>query len=434
MGIIRDAFAGRKVGGRLRLLLLLPALVLFAGCDLAITKGDSPDPVNVGEPLTYTLNVTNTPADPPPPEGQGGWPQVLVTDTLPQSVEFVSVTPSQGTCAPPADAGVVQCNLGPLGLNQSATIEIVVVPQVAGEIQNTASVQGSGSLPPLQTPPSVTQAQYEDETCDNQIECDPQGNNTVTITTLVIQPAGPVPTPPDTPTPPGDQYEPGDQPGVDADDAPEDEVPVGGGTAFPAGSSCVNLVSDIDIVSGNSSGQAAGDDAAIQSGPGSARTISQDEAQTIAQENGTTIGVVQQCAQDAGVNVLGADGTGATGVVAPSAGAGSAVSGASAGLPNAVDTLDSNGDGVIGEAEARAVLGEEAATAMAEADTDGDGGVSVSEAEAFASGYASASEAPNASGAGVVEVLPDTGGASLLVLAAGALLVAGGLAARRIVT
>jgi hypothetical protein len=54
-------------------------------------------------------------------------------------------------------------------------------------------------------------------------------------------------------------------------------------------------------------------------------------------------------------------------------------------------------------------------------------------ASAAAAGSASAASEGSASAAAATETLPETGGASLLALGAGALLVAGGLLARRIV-
>lgn len=440
-------------------------LVLFAGCDLAITKTDTPDPVSVGEPLTYTLNVSNTPADPPPPQGQGGYSQVLVTDTLSASVDFVSVTPSQGTCTPPAaGTSVVSCALGPLALNSSATIEIVVVPQVAGEIQNTATVQGPTSGPvPLQSSPAVTQQQYEGETCDNPFECDPQAKNTTTITTTVLDPAAP--TPPDTPAPPEDQYGPdnpgdgqpddgqpggGQQPGEDVEDIIGDGVTPGGTGGFPAGNACVNVIPGINAASANNSSQSVGSDTASQtaSGDGDAQTISQDEAQDVAQENNTTVDIVQQCAQGSGVNVIGGDGKGtATSSSTDTTGDGGRATGAvargvSENAANIVDTLDSDNDGVISEAEARSVLESEVPEAMDEADTDANGIVSVAEAEAFASesndvqpedSTESSASLDTANNPETISVLPDTGGASLFTLVGGILLVAGGLVARRIV-
>lgn len=444
----RRAVVGRSKRGGLKLLLLLPMLALFAGCDLAITKTDTPDPVNVGEPLTYTLNVSNTPADPPPPQGQGDWPQVVVDDTLPQSVDFISATPSQGTCSPPAGNGVVSCALGPLGLNESATIEIVVAPQAAGEIQNTASVQGINNVVPLQDSPSVTQQQYEEETCSSPPECDPPGNNTTTITTTVVGPAAP--DPPDTPAPPEDQYGPDDgRPGEEPDDV-IDGVPPAAPGGFPAGSTCANIVSGINAASANNASQSGGGDTASQSasGNGNTQVISQDEAQAIAQQNNTTIEVVQQCAQGSGINVIGVGGAGTatnsgantTDNIESTAGA---VAGSGSGnVARAVGALDGNGNGVIGEAEARAALGSDAPEALNEADADADGIVSVAEAEALASEFASeqsevatesSASAVNGDSPETISVLPDTGGVSLLILAFGVLLVAGSLVARRVI-
>ena len=59
--------------------------------DLAVTKTGLPDPVLVGSNLTYTVTVTNN--------GPNNASNVMVTDTLPANVTFVSATPSQGTCA-----------------------------------------------------------------------------------------------------------------------------------------------------------------------------------------------------------------------------------------------------------------------------------------------------------------------------------------------
>ena len=98
--------------------------------DLSLTKSDSPDPVLVGGTLTYTLTAHNS-----GPQDTTG---VSLTDTLPNGVEFVSATPSQGLCD--EASGTVTCSLGALASGASATVTIDVTPQSAGSITNQASV------------------------------------------------------------------------------------------------------------------------------------------------------------------------------------------------------------------------------------------------------------------------------------------------------
>ena len=104
--------------------------------DLAITKTDSPDPVTAGNNLTYLLTVTNS----GPAQATG----VVVTDTIPAGVSFVSATPSQGSCGPP---NPITCNLGTINNGANATVTIVVTPTAAGPLSNTATVSGSQSDP-----------------------------------------------------------------------------------------------------------------------------------------------------------------------------------------------------------------------------------------------------------------------------------------------
>ena len=116
-----------------------------APADLVLGMSDSPDPVDVGDDLTYTLTVTNN--GPNPTTG------VTVTDTLPAGVSFVSATPSQGSCS---GTTTVTCNVGALANGGSAVITIVVQPGAAGTITNPASVAGNQPDPsPLNNNASV---------------------------------------------------------------------------------------------------------------------------------------------------------------------------------------------------------------------------------------------------------------------------------------
>ncbi|MEP7199875.1 MAG: DUF11 domain-containing protein, partial [Chloroflexota bacterium] len=103
--------------------------------DLSINKSASPNPVLVGSNLTFQLAVANT--------GTLSSTNVMVTDTLPANVTFVSATPSQGSCN--QTAGVVKCSLGTLLGGANATITIVVVPTAVGPLSNTAIVAGDQS-------------------------------------------------------------------------------------------------------------------------------------------------------------------------------------------------------------------------------------------------------------------------------------------------
>jgi uncharacterized repeat protein (TIGR01451 family)/fimbrial isopeptide formation D2 family protein len=81
--------------------------------DLALSK-TGPATAVAGEPITYTLVVTNY--------GPADAIDVQVVDALPDGVRFVSAVASQGLCA----AGV-SCQLGELALDATATITVVGV-------------------------------------------------------------------------------------------------------------------------------------------------------------------------------------------------------------------------------------------------------------------------------------------------------------------
>src|SRR6185436_1575817 len=64
---------------------------LTAEADLSVATTDSPDPVNAGTNVTYTVTVSNSGG----PSSAAG---VVLTDTLPAGTTFVSSTPGSPTC------------------------------------------------------------------------------------------------------------------------------------------------------------------------------------------------------------------------------------------------------------------------------------------------------------------------------------------------
>lgn len=113
------------------------ASALVGSTDLALTKTDSPDPVTAGSNLTYTIDVANTTV------GANDANPVTVTDTLPAGVDFVSATPTQGTCD--RTGNTVKCELGQVNAGATARVTIVVKTKKDGTLSNTAVVAaGSG--------------------------------------------------------------------------------------------------------------------------------------------------------------------------------------------------------------------------------------------------------------------------------------------------
>jgi uncharacterized repeat protein (TIGR01451 family) len=108
---------------------------------LTVTKTDSPDPVKLGENLAYAIHVTNN-----GPDTASG---VILTDTLPEGVDFISAASSQGTCS--ETNGVVTCQLGTLDMNKSVTATVTVKPTSTGTICNKVALSTNGSAPETPT-------------------------------------------------------------------------------------------------------------------------------------------------------------------------------------------------------------------------------------------------------------------------------------------
>jgi len=140
--------------------------------DVSIVKTASPEPVDQGTNLTYTLRVTNN--------GPAVADNVSVSDPLPTEVTFTSVSTTQGTCS--QSAGTVSCSLGSLSVGSQVTIIINVSASTFSSTTyatNTATVTSSTSDPnPANNTSSVTST-IETPTAvqlsDLRAEVDPRG-------------------------------------------------------------------------------------------------------------------------------------------------------------------------------------------------------------------------------------------------------------------
>jgi uncharacterized repeat protein (TIGR01451 family) len=133
------------------------ALAVISSADVSIAKTTGSTQAPAGSVISYTLTASN--AGPSPATN------VVVTDTLPAGLQFVSATPSQGSCS---GTTTITCNLGTLAAAASATVTLNArVIATSGSVTNSATIaatesdpnsaNNSGSAPPL----TVVAAQAE---------------------------------------------------------------------------------------------------------------------------------------------------------------------------------------------------------------------------------------------------------------------------------
>jgi uncharacterized repeat protein (TIGR01451 family) len=133
--------------------------------DLLVNKIDSPDPVTVGENVTYTITATNN--------GPSYASDVQILDTLPSTskLSFVSATGPSGSCGTPS-GGTITCALGDLTSGSHAHATVVMTGVAKGIGNNTVTVSSA-------------------ETRINASYDSISGNNTVTEDTTVRTKADP---------------------------------------------------------------------------------------------------------------------------------------------------------------------------------------------------------------------------------------------------
>ncbi len=104
-----------------------------APIDLSLTQNDSVDPSLAGKQLTYTIQVRNN--------SSAMATGVVVTDTTPSGVPFVSVSSTKGNCT--RSGNTVTCRIPSLAAAALATITLNVKPAASGTISNTATAEAN---------------------------------------------------------------------------------------------------------------------------------------------------------------------------------------------------------------------------------------------------------------------------------------------------
>jgi uncharacterized repeat protein (TIGR01451 family) len=114
---------------------------LVASADLGVSIADSPDPVTVGNDVTYSISASNA--------GPSNATDVVVSLPLPADTGFVSATPSAGascTLPPTGSGGTVSCSWA--GITDTATsrsldVSATVQPAAIGTLSATATVSAT---------------------------------------------------------------------------------------------------------------------------------------------------------------------------------------------------------------------------------------------------------------------------------------------------
>ncbi len=108
--------------------------------DISVHKSDSPDPVEVGDPLSYTITVNN--------HGPNPASRVLLSDTLPANVTVLSLSPNCSEAG-----GALSCELGELLRGEQDSVQVQVDTSEVCEdglppvLSNTASVENLPKYP-----------------------------------------------------------------------------------------------------------------------------------------------------------------------------------------------------------------------------------------------------------------------------------------------
>lgn len=103
--------------------------------DLAVTASAAPNPVVVGNVLTYDVVVTN--------QGSSSVGNVLLTNRLDESLVVTSVTSERGSCDGSGRTWI--CSLGTLGVGDATRVQVLATSQAPATLVSFFVVGGSGS-------------------------------------------------------------------------------------------------------------------------------------------------------------------------------------------------------------------------------------------------------------------------------------------------
>lgn len=143
---------------------------------LSVSNSGSPDRVVVGGTLTYTMSVAN--------RGPSAAVDVVLLDSVPHGVSLVSASSSQGTCT---GINAITCNLGDLDPFATAVVTVVVSPNAAGVVTNTAVVSSSTADPYPDDNTAVATTTIDARGCDVNSDGTP---NVVDVQLLVNEVLG----------------------------------------------------------------------------------------------------------------------------------------------------------------------------------------------------------------------------------------------------
>ena len=110
---------------------------VFARADLGVTQSGAPAAICPGQPITYTLNVSNA--------GPSTATSVSVSDSLPAGAGFVSASGSGWSCSGTSTVTCTRASL-PTGAAPAITISITA-PGAAGTATNTVAVSSATNDP-----------------------------------------------------------------------------------------------------------------------------------------------------------------------------------------------------------------------------------------------------------------------------------------------